>query len=255
MRASSIAQLTVLTLAPALALGCSTPADAGPDAGLHLDAQDAPTDAGNPCEAEVTPASCRPSYAGLASEVEIIRDQDGVPHVYAANNGDAYFASGYAQATDRMLQMEFSRRRALGRSAEILGEGSVSDDVLMRTVGIAHWGEVNASLIARESPEQYVLLDAWVRGVNRRIEEVRTGTSPMPSGFGPTEIDMLPEPWTVGHAMSVGKLLLFGNSNQIEFDILASVLRRYLPDVFAAVPLFKPMRSAHTMPSWNQRCG
>jgi len=216
-----------------------TSADASPDVN---------PDAGNACEAEVTPESCRPSYPGLSSAVEIIRDQDGVPHVYAANNGDAYFASGYAQATDRMLQMELSRRRAQGRTAELLGEGSVSDDVLMRSIGIAHWGEVNASFIARENPEQYILLDAWVRGINRRIDEVRAGTVPMPSGFGSTEIETLPEPWTVGHAMSVGKLLLFGNANQIEFDILASIIRRYLPDAFATVPLFKPMRAAHTMP-------
>lgn len=252
MRASPIVQLTLLTLAPALTLGCTTnaPMDAGADAPIGTDATiETRPDAGDPCDAEVTPESCRPSYAGLSSAVEIIRDQDGVPHVYAETNGDAYFASGYAQATDRMLQMELSRRRALGRTAEIFGEGSVGDDVLMRTVGIAHWGEVNASLIARENPAQYELLDAWVRGVNRRIDEVRAGTVPRPSGFGPTEIDTLPEPWTVGHAMSVGKLLLFGNANQIEFDILASVLRRYLPDVFEAVPLFKPMRSAHTMPS------
>jgi penicillin amidase len=251
VRAPQLAPTLALTLASLTASGCNTPApsDAGTDAQASSDAApDAVTDAGNPCEAEVTPESCRPSFAGLASAVEIIRDQDGVPHVYAANNGDAYFASGYAQATDRMLQMELSRRRALGRSAEVLGEGAAGDDILMRTVGIAHWGEVNASLIAREDPSQYVLLDAWVRGVNRRIEEVRAGTVPMPSGFGATELATLPESWTVGHALAVGKLLLFGNANQIEFDILASVLRRYFPDVFNSVPLFLPMRDAHTMP-------
>lgn len=266
MRAPSLAQLAPTlppTLAPTFALalaslaapGCNTPTavDAGVDAAVDAQASvdaasDAPGDAGNPCDFEVTPESCRPSYSGLSSTVEIIRDQDGVPHVFAANNADAYFASGYAQATDRMLQMELSRRRALGRTAEIFGEGAAGDDILMRTVGIAHWGEVNASLIAREHPEDYVLLDAWARGVNRRIEEVRAGRAPMPSGFGPTEIAMLPEAWTVGHALSVGKLLLFGNANQIEFDILASVLRRYLPEVFNAAPLFLPMRAAHTIP-------
>ena len=254
MRTPSFPQLSsalALCLGPVVALGCNTPApaDAGVDAPVATDAaRDAPSDAGDPCDAEVTPDACRPSFEGLSAPVEIIRDEDGVPHVYASSNADGYFASGYAQATDRMLQMELVRRRALGRSAEIRGEDALGDDVLMRTVGIGHWGSVNASLIARESPSQYVLLDAWVRGVNRRIEEVRAGTAPMPSGFGPSEVPELPEPWRVDHALAVGKLLLFGNANQIEFDILASVLRRYLPEAFSSTPLFLPMRSAHTMP-------
>jgi len=236
-------------------LGCPGPSateDAGFDAGA-APAEDAASgagspDPGHPWEAEVTPASCRPRFEGLSAPVEVIRDADGVPHVYGATTADAQFGSGYMQATDRLLQMELARRRALGTRAAILGEGSASDDTLMRILGIGRWGAVNASAMARESPELYVQLDAWAAGVNRRLEEIRSGEIARPVGFGPTELDFVPEPWTVDDALAVGKLVLFGNASQIEYDILSSIIRQYVPDLWSSVPLYLPIRDAHSVP-------
>ncbi|NOG50245.1 MAG: hypothetical protein HND48_13070 [Chloroflexi bacterium] len=53
--------------------------------------------------------------AGLQAPVEIIRDDYGVPHIYAANAHDLLFAQGYTQAQDRWWQMEFSRAIGSGR--------------------------------------------------------------------------------------------------------------------------------------------
>ncbi|NIS69814.1 MAG: penicillin acylase family protein, partial [Proteobacteria bacterium] len=47
---------------------------------------------------------------GLKENVEIIRDTYGVPHIYAKNEPDLYFAFGYAMAQDRLWQMEIQRR-------------------------------------------------------------------------------------------------------------------------------------------------
>lgn len=243
----------LLWLAAAMSAGCPEPvvvSDGGLDATSTEDASlDArPLDAGDPCDAEITPPSCRPRYPGLSAAVEIVRDADGVPHVYGATAADALFGSGYMQASDRLLQMELMRRRALGRRAEVLGEGAVEDDQLMRILEIGRWGAVNASAIARESPDLYVLLDAWAAGVNRRIDEIRRGDVPRPVGFRPGELDFVPEPWTVDHALAIAKLVLFGNASQIEYEILSSIIRRYLPELWASVPLFRPLREAHGVP-------
>ena len=40
--------------------------------------------------------------AGLNGSVEIVRDGDGVPHIFASTDHDAYFALGYVHAQDRM---------------------------------------------------------------------------------------------------------------------------------------------------------
>lgn len=227
--------------------GPSSDSDAGLDANEALDA---PSDAGpsDPCTLEVTPPSCRPRFEGLSASVEVIRDADGVPHVYGESASDTFFASGYLQAHDRLVQMELMRRRALGTRAAILGEGAVDDDTLMRILDIGHWGAVNASELARRSPEQYLLLEAWAAGVNRFLAEVRSGMHERPPGFGAGELDFVPDDWTVDHALAVAKLLLFGNASQIEYDILSSILARYFPDLYTALPVYLPLRDAHTIP-------
>src|SRR3989304_5202441 len=68
------------------------------------------------------------AVVGLKEEVEIIRDTYGVPHIYAKNEPDLYFALGYAMAQDRLWQMEFYRRLGHGRLSEVLGEDLVKVD-------------------------------------------------------------------------------------------------------------------------------
>ena len=59
---------------------------------------------------------------GIADPVEILRDNEGVPHVFAKAERDVWFAVGYLHAQDRLWQMEVQRRVAYGRIAEVFGE-------------------------------------------------------------------------------------------------------------------------------------
>ena len=54
---------------------------------------------------------------GLTSAVEVLRDRWGIPHIYAKNLHDLYFAQGFVHAQDRLWQMEMNRRIAAGRAA------------------------------------------------------------------------------------------------------------------------------------------
>ena len=58
---------------------------------------------------------------GLRAPVEIIRDAAAVPHIYAQCEADALFGLGFVHAQDRYWQMEFYRRAAQGRMAEVAG--------------------------------------------------------------------------------------------------------------------------------------
>src|SRR5688572_17757026 len=58
--------------------------------------------------------------AAVLASVEIERDQWGVPHIYAENDHDVDFGLGYAMAQDRLFQLDYLRRKGLGRLAEIL---------------------------------------------------------------------------------------------------------------------------------------
>ncbi len=80
----------------------------------------------------------------LSAPVEILRDEDGVVHVYGKTDQDVLYGAGYMQATDRLFQMDLMRRQVYGRKAEVLGEGSAGDDATIRSLDVAGWGKKNA---------------------------------------------------------------------------------------------------------------
>lgn len=165
----------------------------------------------------------------------------GVVHIRGGSDEDVYYGAGYMQATDRLFQMDLMRRRALGRRAQVLGPGMANDDELMRRIGIQRLGAENDAMLRAEYPESARLVDAWVQGVNARIDAVLSGEAPLPYGFGPAELDYQPERWTSAEALAVGKMIVFGNANQIQYDLLATVLRQYAPRAFE-MPLLQPLR-------------
>src|SRR5215470_5640860 len=72
---------------------------------------------------------------GLSAPIDIIRDADAIPHIFAANKADALFGLGYVHAQDRLWQMELQRRIGHGRLSEVLGAAAVPQDRFLRTVG------------------------------------------------------------------------------------------------------------------------
>ena len=75
------------------------------------------------------------AVAGLDAPVEIIRDRFDIPHCFAESSADALFALGYVQAQDRLWQMQWSRRAAMGRLAEIAGPAALPADRLLSNIG------------------------------------------------------------------------------------------------------------------------
>ena len=71
-----------------------------------------------------------------AGGVEILRDETGTPHVYADTSGALFFGYGFAMAQDRLWQLDYLRRKAVGRLAEVLGPDGLETDIIARTVGI-----------------------------------------------------------------------------------------------------------------------
>jgi len=187
---------------------------------------------------------------GEPGGIEILIDSQGIPHIYADNDEDLMFAAGYQMATDRLFQMDLLRRRALGRGAEVLGESKLSEDSLSRIMNFRHWGELDAQRLQSERPDDYHLFEAWVEGVNRRIDEVNAGDAPLPYGFGSSagELNYVPEPYTIDDTFAIAKMFMFGNSNSLEFEILASVFEMIAPDTAAAIELARPAYETFTLP-------
>lgn len=202
------------------------------------------------CSADGEPVDLGPldEFPGLTEPAEIAIDDRGIPHIYGATDLDVMFAAGYQMATDRMFQMDLVRRRALGRQAEVLGPDLVAQDEVSRLFDFRRWGTANTERVREEDPDRYRMLVAWVAGVNRRIDEVREGSAPVPYGFGASELDYLPEPWTVPEHGAVAKMLFFGNSNSLERELLATILQRNFADTWEIVEIARPAFATATMP-------
>jgi penicillin amidase len=187
-------------------------------------------------------------FPGLASRVEIVIDTRGIPHIYAEKERDLFHAAGYQVATDRLFQIDLLRRRAYGRGAEVLGEAKVDEDKISRLFDFKRWGKLDAKRMLDEAPEQYALFSAWVAGVNRRIDEIAAGDAPLPYGFGEGELDYAPEKWDNTDPFVIAKMIAFGNSNVLEYEFLASVVRQTTPDAYEALQLVRPGMPVFTMP-------
>lgn len=100
---------------------------------------------------------------GLSGPVEIARDAWGVPHIYASNPHDLFFAQGYTHAQDRWWQMEFSRHLSQGRLTELIGEPGLPGDLRVRALGLQR---AAAREIGLYEEETLSYLEAFAAGVN-----------------------------------------------------------------------------------------
>ncbi len=126
--------------------------------------------------------------AGLAAQVDIVRDSEGIPHIYAKSNEDAYFALGFVHAQDRLWQMEMNRRIAAGRVAEILGPSALDTDRFLRTLGVRRNAE---AILGNLSSQTRAGLDAYAKGVNAYLTNRK---APLPPEFLLTGAPS-PAPW------------------------------------------------------------
>ncbi|MBM3954972.1 MAG: penicillin acylase family protein [Planctomycetes bacterium] len=99
----------------------------------------------------------------LARTVTIRRDAYGVPHVSAPTDAGCVFGFLYAQAEDYFWQIEDSYLRAIGRAAEVYGEGELPADLVNRALGI---GRLSHDEYAAASPAGKALFDAAAEGLN-----------------------------------------------------------------------------------------
>ncbi len=105
---------------------------------------------------------------GLIEPVEVIRDQHGIPHIYAQNTDDLFFAQGYVMAQDRLWQMELWRRWREGRLAEIFGPEAFDYDA--RTRLMMYRGPFDETEWTSYHAEGERIFTAYASGVNAFID-------------------------------------------------------------------------------------
>jgi penicillin amidase len=128
------------------------------------------------------PRTCRPleqgTIPGLTKSVEVVFDDRGVPHIYAATEEDAFRALGFVMARDRLFQMELQTRAAEGRLTEWIGPKVLDVDQRTRTLGL-RWGAERKLAAANRNTIGYRAMNAYADGVNAWISSMRPRDLPM----------------------------------------------------------------------------
>jgi penicillin amidase len=177
------------------------------------------------------------SLPGLSAEVRIIQDDWGVPHVFAQNEKDLYFAFGYLHAQERMWQMDLNRRVGYGRLSEIFGEKTLARDKLLRNFCIR---EAALRDLERLSSKMRELLRCYARGINTWMNSRRWNWPP--------EFLLLrfrPEPWQPLDSLLVrGIMALF-----LSFEYQNEVLRARLIKRLGSDEALSILEEGLTVPS------
>lgn len=128
---------------------------------------------------------------GLTAPVEILVDQWGVPHIYAENEEDLFFAQGYYACMDRTFQFEVWRMQATGTTAKVMGEKELRRDIGTRLFKFR--GDMDDEMNHYHDNGK-AIIESYTKGVNAYIDRVLADTSLLPVEF--EMLNILPEHWT-----------------------------------------------------------
>ena len=135
------------------------------------------------------------SASSLESEVTVYRDERGMPHIYASNEHDLYFVTGYIMAQERLWQMDLIRRATTGRLSEILGKDMVQTDLFLRSLDITNKSKM---ILSEEDPAIIDCMKSYADGVNAYIGDAGKKLPPEFRILG-----YKPEPWKLEDIVNI----------------------------------------------------
>ena len=165
------------------------------------------------------------TVAGISAPVEIVRNNDNVPHIFGATDEDVFFALGFAHAQDRLWQMTMLRRTAQGRLSEVFGTATVKTDELLRRLDL--YGLSLASVSAQDAATLRALT-AYSAGVNAWINQINAGAR----GRGAPELFFFSNEisaWAPADSIAIIKLMALQLSGSAQAEVLRARLSLVLP--------------------------
>jgi penicillin amidase len=187
------------------------------------------------------PTSGELSVSGLTAKVTVLRDDRGVPQIYADNAQDLFRAQGYVAAQDRFFEMDLRRHITAGRLSEMVGKDGLQTDRVIRTLG---WRRVAETELPKLAPSTRQYLQAYADGVNAYIT-TRGSPANMAleySVLGQSFPDYRVEPWSPADSLAWLKAMawdLRGNyDNELTRARLSgSITPARLAEIFPPYPM------------------
>ncbi|MCH8227280.1 MAG: penicillin acylase family protein, partial [Proteobacteria bacterium] len=149
------------------------------------------------------------NFPGLSGTVTVYEDQYGIPTIKGDSELDVVFVQGYFHARDRFFQMDYFRKLASGRLAELVGDPALPSDIQLRTLGLrraalASWQAADA--------ETKGIMQAYANGVNSWL-----ANNPLPPEHGILELTKT-DTWSPLDTLTFTKLLAFSLSFDLDIS-------------------------------------
>ncbi|MDH6117993.1 penicillin amidase [Kitasatospora sp. GAS204A] len=194
---------------------------------------------------------------GLGSSVDVERDANGIPQVYADTPADLFKAQGYVQAQDRFWEMDVRRHITAGRLSEMFGAADVNADAFVRTMG---WRNVaQQEYDTQLSPQTKQYLQAYSDGVNAWLSQHPGGASASLEYtlLGTVHSGYKPEQWTPVDSVAWLKAIAWNLSGNVQQEIDRSLLSQtFTPDQLAQLyPDYPYTRNGTIVPTGTVDAG
>ena len=153
---------------------------------------------------------------GLTAAASVIRDEKGMPYIYADNLSDLIKVQGYVTAQDRLFQMHIFRLFAQGRLTELAGDKAQELDVRMRTIGLHRNAIKHAKILNLENRD---MLQDFADGVNQFIASNRYKLQLEFKLAG-----VKPGPWRIEDTLSIIYYMGWGSAANMQTEMISQML-------------------------------
>ncbi len=189
-----------------------------------------------------------PTYSGeislntLKENVEVYWDSIGVPHIFASNEADLYFITGYISAQERLWQMDLLRRVTTGRLSEIFGKEYTNTDLLLRMLRIS---EKSRKILETSDSSVINAFQAFSDGVNKYIDDHKDALPPEFFILG-----YKPESWLPEHSVNLIGYIAWDLNGSWNSEILLHKMaaklapdqcRSFIPDYGSTLAVIYPV--------------
>jgi len=180
------------------------------------------------------------TLAGLTEQVEVKTDAHGIPHIYAKNETDLYFAQGYIIARERLFQMDMTRLAGRGELSTLFGERTIDKDRFLKTVCFYKKAQASYPLLLQETKDA---LQAFAKGMNTYIQT---------ADHLPREYFILgakPQLWVPEDSIVVALLMSYSLTRSKKIDLVLHKIREkagddILKQIIPSYPDFAPTLAA-----------
>ncbi len=177
-------------------------------------------------EGSNTEATRRIGLKGTKDSVDIAFDDRMIPHIFAKNDHDVYYAQGYVTAMHRLWQMDFQTRYAAGRLCEVVGKKAIELDRYQRRMGMVYGAE-NSLKGMMADPQSREMILAYTEGINDYIHSLNSAKLPIEYKI----LDFKPEDWTpIKCALLLKQMSAVLAMRSDEF-YMSNILKKFGPEV------------------------